>query len=158
MVKMSDILYIDFEEVVAVYRKMVEKSGGGFSGIRDENGIKSVLGFIQNDDYYPTLEDKLNHLVYSFCASHFFSDGNKRISITLGAYFLLKNGYCFAAHDFMPRLESIIYHVAASHVNKDLLLEIITCIVHEVDYDERLKIKLAYAMKQEACTEQTEGI
>jgi len=153
MAKMSDTLYIDFEEVVAVYRKMVEKSGGGFSGIRDENGIKSVLGFIQSDDYYPTIEDKLNHLVYSFCASHFFSDGNKRISITLGAYFLLKNGYYFAAHDFMPRLEAIIYHVAASHINKDLLLEIITCVVHEVDFDERLKMKLACAMKQGVCSE-----
>ncbi len=154
---MSNTLYLDFEEVVAVYRKMVEKSGGGLSGIRDENGIKSVLGFIQSDDYYPTIEDKLNHLVYSFCASHFFSDGNKRISITLGAYFLLKNGYYFAAREFIPRLESIIYHVAASHISKDTLLEVITCIVYDVDYDESLKIKLAHAMTQEECMEQPEN-
>lgn len=146
---MSDTLYPDFGEVVAVYHKMVEKSGGGLSGIRDENGIKSVLGFMQCDDYYPTIADKLNHLVYSFCASHFFFDGNKRISITLGAYFLLKNGYCFAARSFMPRLESIIYHVAASHISKDTLLEIITCIVYEVDYDESLKVKLVHAMTQD---------
>ena len=151
---MNDTLYLDFEEVVAVYRKMVEKSGGGLSGIRDENGIKSVLGFIQNDDYYPTIADKLNHLVYSFCSSHFFSDGNKRISITLGAYFLLKNGYYFAARTFLPRLESIIYHVAASHISKDTLLDIITCIVYEVDYDESLKMQLAHAMSQDAYTEQ----
>lgn len=144
---MSDIQYLTFEEVVSVYQKMLEKSGGGLSGIREENGIKSVLVFIQDDTYYPSFEEKLNHLIYSFCASHFFADGNKRIAITVGAYFLLKNGYIFAARDLMPRLEAIIYHVASSHIRKDLLQRIVSCIVHEVDYDESLKIELSYAMR-----------
>lgn len=87
------IQYISFEEVLSVYQKMIDQSGGGFSGIRDEDGIRMIINNVQNDDYYPTFIEKLNYLVYRFCSGHFFNDGNKRISLTLGAYFLLKNEY-----------------------------------------------------------------
>ncbi|GHT24170.1 hypothetical protein FACS189430_08630 [Bacteroidia bacterium] len=50
---MSEIQYISYEETIIVYQKTIEKSGGGFSGIRDKGGIESVLDFVQNDLYYP---------------------------------------------------------------------------------------------------------
>ena len=71
---MNDIIYITFEETISVYSKTIEKSGGGFSGIRDEGGIRSVLEFIQNDLYYPTFIEKLSYLVFRFCSGHFFND------------------------------------------------------------------------------------
>lgn len=87
----DDILYIDYEEVLDVYASTIEKSGGGFSGVRDEGGIRSVIDFMQNDLYYPDFTAKLSYLVFRFCSGHFFNDGNKRIALTLGAYFLHKN-------------------------------------------------------------------
>lgn len=140
------IQYISYEEVLSVYRKMIEQSGGGFSGIRDEGGIQMILDYVQNDDYYPSFIEKLNYLVFRFCSGHFFNDGNKRISLTLGAYFLLKNEHYWAATTFMKRMEAIIYHVAASNINQDLLLRIMSCVVECKDFDESLKIELAEAM------------
>ena len=33
------IRYIDYDEALMVYRKMISASNGGFSGVRDEGGI-----------------------------------------------------------------------------------------------------------------------
>lgn len=142
----EDIKYIDYEEALNVYHKMIDASDGGFEGIRDEGGILATLDFIQNDLYYPTFADKLTYLVFRFCSGHYFNDGNKRIALTLGAYFLHKNGYNWHAVIFMRQLESIVYHVAASNIDKDLLSRIMTAFIDGIDYDEELKIDIANAM------------
>ncbi|MCD8297436.1 MAG: Fic family protein [Prevotella sp.] len=142
----SDIKYFDYEEALDVYARTIKYSGGGFEGIRDENGIRTILDFMQNDMYYPTFVDKLTYLVFSFCSGHYFYDGNKRIAITLGAYFLHKNAYNWQAVIFMRKLEAIIYHVAASNIDKDLLLRIMKCFINGEDYDEELKLDIANAM------------
>lgn len=142
----EDIKYIDYEEALNVYHKMIDASDGGFEGIRDEGGILATLDFIKNDLYYPTFADKLTCLVFRFCSGHYFNDGNKRIALTLGAYFLHKNGYNWHAVIFMRQLESIVYHVAASNIDKDLLSRIMTAFIDGIDYDEELKIDIANAM------------
>jgi len=53
------IQYISYEEVLDVYARTIDKSGGGFSGVRDEGGIKAILDFVQNDTYYPDFVSKL---------------------------------------------------------------------------------------------------
>ena len=73
----------------------VKVSGGGADGVLDAGRLESVLQHIQNDVYYPTFEEKLTHLVFSANQFHCFQDGNKRISISLGAQFLLLNGYLY---------------------------------------------------------------
>ncbi len=144
----DEILYISFEEVMDVYQKTIDNSGGGFAGIRDEGGIHAVIEFMQDDLYYPTFVSKLTYLVFGFCSGHYFSDGNKRIALTLGAYFLHKNKYYWAACSFMRQVEAIVYHVAASHIDKELLERIMQCVVDGSDYDEALKIDIANAMSQ----------
>jgi death-on-curing protein len=143
---MSEIQYISFDEAITVYQKTIEKSGGGFSGIRDKGGIESVLDFVQNDMYYPGFVSKLSYLVFRFCSGHFFNDGNKRIALTLGVYFLHKNGHYWAAAQFMQRMEAIVYHIAASNIDDELLLRITKCLVDCSDFDDRLKIDIANAM------------
>ena len=82
--------------------------------------------------------------------SHGFIDGNKRIAITAASIFLLMNGYLSVAKDFMYRMETISYHVAAGNIDKELLLEIITSILYEEDYSEELKLKLIDAFSKNA--------
>ena len=103
---------------------------------------------MQNDLYYPTFADKLTYLMYRFCSGHFFNDGNKRIALTLGTYFLHKNKYYWHACTCMRTLESIIYHVAASNIDQDLLLRIVNSFLTSKDYDEELKIDIANAMSK----------
>ena len=78
----KEIIYIDYDEVLNIYGKMIDASDGGFEGVRDEGGIRATLDFVQNDLYYPTFADKLTYLMYRFCSGHFFNDGNKRIALT----------------------------------------------------------------------------
>jgi len=138
------IVYItDINELVSLHQKTIEVSGGGTVGILSLNSLCAALDHIQNDDYYPTFEDKLTHLFYVANKSHSFQDGNKRIAITVGSIFLLKNGYINAAKEFLYRMEIISYHVAASNIDKELLHEIITSILNEADFSEELKLKIA---------------
>lgn len=141
------LVYItDIEEVVGLHIKTIEVSGGGTTGILNLHSLQAALAQIQNDDYYPTFEEKLTHLFYIANKSHCFQDGNKRIAITLGSMFLLKNGFLNAAKEFLFRMEIISYHVAASHIDKVLLFEIIKSILNEEDYSEELKLKIAIAI------------
>lgn len=144
----KEIQYFDYKEALNVYRKMIDASDGGFEGVRDEGGILSTLDFVRNDLYYPTFCDKLSYLVFKFCSGHYFNDGNKRIALTLGAYFLYKNDYPWEACIFMRQLEAIVYHVAASNINQNLLLRIITAFMTGKDYDEELKIDIANAISK----------
>lgn len=95
----KETLYISYDEAINVYCKMIDASDGGFEGVRDEGGILATLDFVQNDMYYPDFADKLCYLVFKFCSGHYFNDGNKRIALTLGAYFLYKNSYLLASNN-----------------------------------------------------------
>jgi len=149
-----EIKYITYEEAMVVYEKTIEKSGGGLSGVLDKGKIESILEFIQNDDYYPDFVEKLHYLVFRFCSGHCFQDGNKRIAMTLGVYFLHKNGHYWAAVQFMKRLEAIIYHIAAGNIKQDLSLQIMQSIVDCSDFDEELKINIAHAMEKQQLFEE----
>ncbi len=143
-----NIQYFEYDETLSVYARMIDTSGGGLEGVRDEGGIRATLEFVQNDEYYPTFADKLTYIVFRFCSGHYFFDGNKRIALTLGAYFLHKNTYNWQALTFMRQLEAIVYHVATSHIDQDLLLRIIQCFMNGADYDEELQLDILNAMQQ----------
>lgn len=145
---MTHLTYIDYEEALVIYYKTVEKSGGGMAGVRDEGGVRATLEFVQDDLYYPDIADKASYLMYSLCKGHYFADCNKRISITLTANFFLKNGYMYLLKNFMGEMEAIGYHVAAGHIDRDLLTKVMRCIVNDEDYSESIKLELIEAMSQ----------
>jgi death on curing protein len=144
-----NVVYIDIDQAIETHRLTVQVSGGGLLSVIDSDKLESVLTHIQNDDYYPSFVDKLTHLVFSANKFHCFSDGNKRIAISLGAQFLLLNGYVFIARRFIQEMENISYHVAAGKIDKDFLKEIITSIIYEPDYPEDLKLKIYDAIKDD---------
>jgi death-on-curing protein len=45
-------------------------------------------------------------------------------------------------------MEAIIYHVAASHIDNELFLQITKCVVDCNDFDEKLKINIIHAMQK----------
>lgn len=140
------IIYISKEQAIEIHKKTIEYSGGGNYGILNIGFLYSALEHIQNDDYYPTFEDKLVHLIWSINRNHSFSDGNKRLSITLGAQFLLLNGYMFCVKRFMEEMENISYHLAAGRIDKELLHKLIHSFLEgEDDFDEELKLEYLLA-------------
>lgn len=106
----------------------------------------SPIHHIQNDEYYPTFEDKLTHLVFSFNKNHGFNDGNKRTSIAVGLFFLIINGLDVFANKFVIEMENIAVAVAQNIIDSELLYEIIYSIINEEDYSENLKIKIYNAL------------
>jgi death-on-curing protein len=140
------IIYLTLEQAIEVHRKTVEVSGGGAMGHLELGKLDSVLEHIQNDDYYPTFEDKLTHLFFCACKFHCFQDGNKRIAITLSAQMLLFNGYLYCASSFLREMENISYHVAAGSISKELLGEIITAVINGGMDSEELKLKILEAI------------
>lgn len=138
--------YITEEQALDIHSKTIEHSGGGTFEVLNIGSLYSVLEHIQNDDYYPTFEDKLTHLIYSVNRNHSFADGNKRISITLGAQFILLNGYMFCLKRFMADMENISYHLAAGRIEKELLQKMIHSFLSaEDDFNEDVKFEYLMA-------------
>ena len=48
----------------------------------------------------------------------------------------------------MRQLEAIVYHIAASHIDQDLLLRITNAFMDRKDYSESLKIDIANAISK----------
>jgi death-on-curing family protein len=81
------------------YRKIVEKMKADFESAvfgkeKDDSFQSSVAqigkGF-DNEDFYPTIEEKAATLIYLIIKNHSFVDGNKRIAAACFLLFLKKN-------------------------------------------------------------------
>jgi len=140
------MIYIDIKQAIEIHKITVEVSGGGSDEILDAGRLESVLEHIQNDEYYPTFEEKLTHLFFGANKFHCFEDGNKRIAIALGAHFLLINGYVFIVKIFIQEMENISYHLAAGKIEKEFLYKIISAIVNEGGFSDELKMEIFNAI------------
>lgn len=105
---------------------------------------------IQNDDYYPDFIDKLTQLVFAVNKGHCFNDGNKRTSISLGAFFLEVNGLDILVSKFIIEMENIAVAVADNLIDKALLAEIIGSILNEEEYNEELKLRIIACLESKA--------
>ena len=141
------LFYFTAEQAIKAHDKILEISGGK-EGVKDYGYISSPLYQIQNDDYYPTFEEKLTHLVFSLNKFHAFNDGNKRTSIAMGAFFLVVNGLDVFADKFIIEMENIAVTVADNLIDKDLLGEIIFSLINEEEYNEELKIHIINALSK----------
>ena len=138
--------YFDIAHAVKTHDWIIENSGG-LEGTKDIGQLESPLEHIQNDLYYPEMEDKLTHQVFSINKNHAFNDGNKRSSLALGAYFLELNGFDYVVKRFVKEMENIAVWVADNVINKDLLFQIISSILYEDDYSEGVKLDIFEAVE-----------
>lgn len=143
------LVYLTIEQAVEIHGTTVQLSGGGAMSALDTDKLDSVLHHIQNDEYYPTIVDKLTHLFFCTCQFHCFEDGNKRLAITLSAQFLLLNGYLAVMQRFFSEMENISYHVAAGRIDKDFLREIICAVIEDAMDSEELKLKILNAISED---------
>ena len=142
----SSFLYFDTAHAIQTHDWIITHSGG-LVGIKDIGQLESPLDHVRNDVYYPEIEDKLTHLVFSINKHHAFNDGNKRSSLALGAYFLELNGFDYIVHHFINEMENIAVWIASNAIDKDLLHKLISSIIYEDDYSEELKLELYRALQ-----------
>lgn len=137
--------YFDSAHAIGVHDFIISTTGG-LSGTKDPGQLDSVLAHIQNDDYYPTLEEKLTHLIFALIQFHCFNDGNKRSAIALGGFFLRLNGYDWLVTHFNREMENLVVWVAEGRIGKPLLQRLVTCLCNADDYPEELKLELIDAL------------
>jgi death-on-curing protein len=137
----TEFQYFTAEYAIQLHDSIIRESGG-FMGTKDIGLIDSTLHHIQNEFYYPDIEHKLTHLLFSFNKNHCFNDGNKRASLALSVYFLSINGLDILIEKFIIEMENIVVDVADNRIDKDLLFEIISSLLYEDDYSEELKLKI----------------
>lgn len=146
---MAIIYFKGIEDIISIYEKTIEISGGGAKGILDLGLLEAALEHIKNDDYYPNFCDKLTHLFFVANKHHCFQDGNKRIAISICATFLLYNGYLSAARRFLFKMEAISYHVASGRIDKEFLHDIVEEIIQNEDFSETIKLRLIDVLGRE---------
>lgn len=145
---MADLtLYFDAQHAVDVHDWIIANSGG-LPGLKDLGQLESVLQHIQNDDYYPTFDAKLTHLIFGINKFHAFNDGNKRSSLTLGAYFLTLNGYDYCVPQYVIQMENIVVAIAEGTIKKDLLQRVVVSLIEDDEFPDDLKLDLVEAMGQ----------
>lgn len=142
--------YLYFNKVHAIreHDYIVEHSGG-LSGIKNEGYLEATLEFVQNDLYYPTIEEKASYLLYALNKNHAFNDGNKRTSVALTAYFFELNGLDFIVGKFIRGIENIVVDVADNVIDRELLFDIINSFIYEDEFSDGLKLRIINA-KEEA--------
>lgn len=145
--------YFDIEHAVKTHDWIIEHSGG-LAGTKDLAQLESPLEHIKNDYYYPEMEDKLTHLVFSINKNHAFNDGNKRSSLALGAYFLELNGFDYLVKRFIQEMENIAVWVADNVIDKELLHQVISCVLYEDDHTENVKLAILEAINNAELTKQ----
>ena len=140
------LIYFGIEHAKRIHDEIILKSGG-FAGIANIGITESTLEHIQNDDYYPTFEEKLTHLFFCLVENHSFLDGTKRSAIALGAYFLEINGYKqYIVSRFIREMENAAVYVADNKIDKSLLRRMISALVQGKDFDEELKLEILKAI------------
>lgn len=124
------IRYFDTKHAIEVHSQIIKKSGG-LKGYKDIGALESVLGHIQNEDYYPDFLPKITNLVFGINKNHAFNDGNKRASIALSSYFLEINEHDYAIRQYTHGMEEVAVWLASSLIDKEQLQEIIKFLLYE---------------------------
>src|ERR1700690_2513700 len=88
--------YLTVGEVLEIYSRVMERSGGG-AGIRDLGALESAVAqprmTFNDKELYPPIIEKASALGFSLIQNHPFIDGNKRAGHAAMETFLMLNGY-----------------------------------------------------------------
>ncbi|MBQ9684640.1 type II toxin-antitoxin system death-on-curing family toxin [Candidatus Saccharibacteria bacterium] len=145
---MLEVFYYPYEDLLEKHREIIVKSDDTEDpGVRHPDSIKSILDFIRNDSYYPTITDKVTHLVFSIASRQDFLAANKRTAIVAGAYFLEINSFSQAVvGNFISEMEKYVLMVATKTINKEMLRRIINDLINDMVVSDDTKLYLANAL------------
>lgn len=92
-------VYPTLADYQLVLKQMLQDFDSEVFGIEKDGGFKSAIAQIEkgfdNQDFYPSLEEKATTLLYLIVKNHAFVDGNKRIAAACFLKFLEQNKMLF---------------------------------------------------------------
>ncbi|MGI6732392.1 MAG: type II toxin-antitoxin system death-on-curing family toxin [Anaerovoracaceae bacterium] len=116
------------EQIIFLHGELIASSGGA-CGIRDEglldSAVQAPFQSFDNQDLYPSLQQKAARLAFGLINNHPFIDGNKRIGAHAMLVFLALNGIEVTYEQF--ELSDLIIKVAVGELGEyDILQWIIS--------------------------------
>jgi death-on-curing protein len=104
----SDPVWLDREDCLAMHEKLIERFGG-LQGIRDEGLLDSALNKPLHVFNYgkPTVFELAASYALGIVKNHPFLDGNKRTGFVAAALFIEANGFSFQATEEEAVLETL---------------------------------------------------
>ena len=135
------LTYDDTKRVIhEIKKELINKNEATeLFGRKINNNFKAIIGNIyqtfNDEELYPSLEEKAAQLLYFIIKDHPFVDGNKRIASCLFIYFLDKNNYLLKPNNERNindnTLTALTLLIAISDPkDKDILIKIITNLVN----------------------------
>ncbi len=116
--------YLTLDEVLEIYRHLMEQSGG-IAGVANLGALDSAVAqprmMFGGDELYPTIVEKAAALGFSLIKNHAFVDGNKRIGHAAMEVFLVLNGWEISAT--VDEQEQIILQVASGDLGREQLTQ-----------------------------------
>ncbi|MEA4846100.1 MAG: type II toxin-antitoxin system death-on-curing family toxin [Clostridiaceae bacterium] len=113
------------QEKILLLHKLMAETTGGSVGVRDygllDSALESAYATFDNQELYPSKEEKGSRLGFSLISNHAFVDGNKRIGMYVMLTFLEVNGIKMACSDEDVTFAGLA--VAAGKMNYENLLQ-----------------------------------
>lgn len=115
---MSEILYLDMNDVLALHARQIERFGGA-DGIRDAGLLDAAINRPQSG-YYADVFEEAAAFWESLTMNHCFVDGNKRVGFASAYVFLRLNGVRIVASE-ADTLSFILRSIESGTFTKDTL-------------------------------------
>ena len=130
-----------YENAMKAIKGLREKFGSSsLFGNEKDDSFKSSIGQIYQtfgaEELYPSVEEKAAMLLYLVTKNHSFSDGNKRIAVTLFLWFLNNNGILYR-EDGSKRLSdstlvALTLMIAESKTEeKDVMVKVVVNLINQ---------------------------
>lgn len=120
---MSEVVFLDLNDVLAIHQNTVEHEGGG-QGIRDialiESAVAAPTASFGGHYLHPDLASMTAALMFSLVSNHGFVDGNKRVGTLAALVFLEVHG--IEIYPPADQLERVTLAVASGQMSKDELV------------------------------------
>ncbi len=129
----KDDRIITYEECMNIIGTLRFNETSNLFALERNKGLSSIINDIyqtfDNQDVYPSIEEKAANFLYMCIKNHVFIDGNKRIAATLFIYFLQYYGILFIDNKKIidnNTLTSLTLLIAESNPKeKDLIIELV---------------------------------
>lgn len=118
------MIILSKEQIITLHSNLISETGGS-DGIRDEQLLESALNapfqIFNNEEVFPSIQQKAARLGYGLIKNHAFVDGNKRIGVHAMLVFLALNK--IELDYTQTELSDTILKVAANEYTFDDLLK-----------------------------------
>jgi len=118
------MIIISKEQIINLHKQLIDETGGSH-GLRDEGLLDSAYNApfqrFDNQELFPTIQQKSARLAYGLIKNHPFVDGNKRIGTHVMLILLALNG--IELNYTQEELYTIILKIASGTAELNKLTE-----------------------------------